>query len=286
MNTYIFHTNGDHETNRWASERIGDLTTKKITTNGMLRGLSPQDVSLFQSRRPEEVKNVGSFNLSEETNMTCGAFAWGLGSLLAVFIPFIRSPLALVLEMSGNERVGDFIGNGCFTFGVGTAMVTLQLVWGGQNLAQMQRYRQDCIAYHSRSRGISRWGGNTPFVFVGMVGALFLFDFPVFVLFLIGTGLAAKLAAEQDAAVYSRYLDMLDQQVEKEYLENAILGQCPTEITQLTHPLPDSLKSQYRTNVAAAAVNKPVKIVAQPPKPKAGFTPPPMETSPDMTGKA
>jgi hypothetical protein len=81
-------------------------------------------------------------------------------------------------------------------------------------------------------------------------------------------GMSAKLAAEQQAAIYARYLDALDAKIEQEYLEDAILGQCPTEITQLAKPLPPDMNPELRTNIAAAAVGKPAKIVAKAPKPK------------------
>lgn len=66
MNTYIFHTNGDYETNEWASRRIGDLTTKKVTTDGLLRAVTSEEISIFPIR-PENVKSIGHFSMSEET---------------------------------------------------------------------------------------------------------------------------------------------------------------------------------------------------------------------------
>jgi hypothetical protein len=58
-------------------------------------------------------------------------------------------------------------------------------------------------------------------------------------------------------------LDALDTKIEQEYLENAILGKCPTEITQLHKPLPGSLNADLRKNIAAAAVGKPVSIMVK-----------------------
>ena len=66
MNTYIFHTNGDYETNIWASQRIGDITVKKLTTDGLMRSITHEDVSFFP-KSPEEVKSIGRFSLGEET---------------------------------------------------------------------------------------------------------------------------------------------------------------------------------------------------------------------------
>jgi hypothetical protein len=41
----------------------------------------------------------------------------------------------------------------------------------------------------------------------------------------------------------------------------------PPEIACLYKPLPSTLKPELRENIAAAAVGKPVKILAQAPKP-------------------
>jgi hypothetical protein len=114
------------------------------------------------------------------------------------------------------------------------------------------------------SRGTSRWKGLTVWVLVAAVVVLLIFN-PFAAIFLaVSYGMSAKIAGEEDAAIYGRYLDALDAQVEKEYLKKAILGQCPKEITQLSHPLPESMNSDVRENMASAAVGGPVKIIAKP----------------------
>jgi hypothetical protein len=70
MNTYIFHTNGDLETNRWASAHVGEVKKLKLTTDGLLRPLKDKDISFFTERRPEQVENVGRFTLAEETKQS------------------------------------------------------------------------------------------------------------------------------------------------------------------------------------------------------------------------
>ena len=105
----------------------------------------------------------------------------------------------------------------------------------------------------------------------GIAAALFLFNLPAGILFLVSCGMSAKIAGEQQAAIYARYLDALDAKIEQEYLEAAILGQCPAEITQLTKPLPPDMNAELRTNIAAAAVGKPAKIVAKAPKPNSAW---------------
>jgi hypothetical protein len=65
MNTYIFHTNGDLETNHWASAHIGEIRKLKLTTDGLLKPMQDKDYT-FLERRPEDVKNVGTMKISEE----------------------------------------------------------------------------------------------------------------------------------------------------------------------------------------------------------------------------
>jgi len=65
MNTYIFHTNGDLETNRWASAHIGEIRKLKLTTDGLLRPMRDKDIT-FSQRRPEEVENVGKMSITED----------------------------------------------------------------------------------------------------------------------------------------------------------------------------------------------------------------------------
>lgn len=78
-------------------------------------------------------------------------------------------------------------------------------------------------------------------------------------------GASYTCAAQQQTAIYERYLDTMDAKIEGEHMEDALLGKFPTEITQLYKPLPSGLKPELRENIAAAAVGKPVKLVAEPP---------------------
>jgi hypothetical protein len=106
-----------------------------------------------------------------------------------------------------------------------------------------------------------------------------LFTAPIMALaFLVSMATSITQAAQQQAALYERYLDALDAQIEGEFLQEAILGKCPPEITNLYKPLPASLKPELRENIAAAAVGKPVNIVARPPK----ITPPAAKPAPAM----
>lgn len=197
-----------------------------------------------------------------------GCLIWLVGTLIALYIPLARSAAAVMCEVIGWNGLAHLFEFWPLTLATGGALVFLNYRFGIESIAQMAKYRAEGAAYHTMSRGIPRWGNDTAKVTLGITAALFLFDLPAGILFLASCGMSAKLASEQQAAIYARYLDALDAKIEQEYLEDAILGQCPTEITQLSTPLPQNMNSDLRTNIAAAAVGKPAKIVAKAPKPK------------------
>ena len=64
INTYIFHTNGDHETNCWASARIGDIRERRLSSGGLLKAFTKEDFSIFP-RQPEEIKSAGEMSITE-----------------------------------------------------------------------------------------------------------------------------------------------------------------------------------------------------------------------------
>jgi len=64
MNTYIFHTNSDYETNSRASQRIGNLRARRWSTGGLIKGFGKEDYSMF-SRQPDEVKCVGDLKMEK-----------------------------------------------------------------------------------------------------------------------------------------------------------------------------------------------------------------------------
>ena len=66
MNTYIFHTNGDHETNSWASQRIGDERKTTLKSSGLFRDIPKEELPFFENRRPDVMKSAGGFTLGEE----------------------------------------------------------------------------------------------------------------------------------------------------------------------------------------------------------------------------
>jgi hypothetical protein len=66
MNTYIFHTNGDMDTNRWASDKIGLDRMEILKGTGLLRPVLDENISFFKTQRPQDFKNAGGFRWEKE----------------------------------------------------------------------------------------------------------------------------------------------------------------------------------------------------------------------------
>jgi hypothetical protein len=209
-------------------------------------------------------KDMGERYFSGES-LIGGVALWIIGTAASTIFYFSFSALL------GSQAFAGLLILGCLS--TGSSLVVSQCILGWENIVKMAKYRADGLAYHTRSRGIPRWGNKTILVLIGMVIVLLVFNIVSAVFFIASCAMSAKLAAEQDAAIYARYLDALDRKIEQEYLESAILGKCPTEITQLSRPLPAGMKAELRTNIAAAAVGKPVTIVAKGPS-RAATAPP------------
>lgn len=219
-------------------------------------------------------KDMGERYLSS-ANLYGGCLIWALTTLAALSSPSLRSPAFIVSKMMEWDNWAQMVQSwpfACITLAIGGALTFFNFTFGIESVMLMRRYRDAGTAYHSMSRGTPRWGEVQVFVMIFITLALFLFDMPAGILFFVSICMSGKLAMEQQEAIYNRYLDALDTKIEQEYLEDAILGQCPTQITQLTHPLPPDLNSDLRTNIAAAAVGKPIKMMAQAPKGKTPTT--------------
>jgi flagellar basal body-associated protein FliL len=221
-------------------------------------------------------RDMGERYLSAEAHGG-GASLWFIATAVALAVPELRSGAAILFGMANWYRAEHLFSHWLPTLVVGGAFSYFHIKFGLQSRALMEQYRAAGTPYHTQSRGIPRWGDNQRFAIIGIAAALLLFDFPAGILFIASIGMSAKLGREQQAAIRSRYLDALDQRIESEYLEDAILGKCPAEITQLHQPLPAHMNADLRNNIAAAAVGKPVTIMAK--GPRSGDAPAPAENS-------
>ena len=224
---------------------VNDFNRKAISTmwNDFKKALA-------KASEPFHRKEMGERYFTME-NCFQGAGVW----VIATFVTCLPSIL-----FGGSENVL------MLHMTVGGAMTCAAFALGVTDMATMQRYRAEGKTYHSRSRGVRRWGNYNPVVLIFLTLFLLVTDTGAGIAFFVAYSMSAKVAGEQQAAIYSRYLDALDQKIENEYLENAILGECPVEITFLHKPLPKGIEPELRKNIAAAAVGKAVKIVAKPPQ--------------------
>ncbi len=154
----------------------------------------------------------------------------------------------------------------------GTIFIIAYLRGCIQNFNRIGQFRNEGKLYHTMSRGQSRWEGDRYFLLIAVLIALFIFVPVLCIMVIISHSISAKLAAEQQAAIYSSYLDALDKKIEEEFMEDALLGECAPEITYLSKELPRDLNPELRNNIAAAAVGKPVSIVAQGPRKRKNTT--------------
>lgn len=63
---FIFHTNGDTDTNNWASQKIGEVKKKHWTTGGLIKGFTNEDHSIFFRQRPGETQSTGDLGITED----------------------------------------------------------------------------------------------------------------------------------------------------------------------------------------------------------------------------
>lgn len=247
-----------------------------------------------------ELNNVPEIPLSKEFDRALSAFnKKAAGIMIPKFLkalstasePFFRKNMG-ERHFGANELAGGFglwgaatllsamFGMAFLRFGgglafcVGGAVTAAFLILGSIDSAYALQCRMTGKTYHSRSPGVSRWGdkgGDWVITIVASI-ALLITSPVVGVCFIASRVMSANRIAQQQAALWERYLDALDQKIESELLQEAILGKQPPEITYLYKPLSPGLKPELRENIAAAAVGKPVKIVAQPPQPTTAAT--------------
>ena len=226
--------------------------------------------SLGTASEPFFRKEMGERYFGNE-NLGSGIALWILASL-AVKVTAFLGPFAsagdFICRAAQLPRLELFFRIYPVVFLPGALLCLFYIIWGGESINSMEKYRTKGVAYHTMSRGTPRWGKKQSIVAAGIVGFLLLFNLPLGICFLAAIMMNQKLVEEQRAAIRSRYLDALDQEIEKQYMEKALLGEVPTEITYLAEPLPLRMDATLKSNIAAAAVGKPVKLMARSPVPK------------------
>jgi len=234
----------------WFERSVNQFTKKAFAT---LWG----DIKrhLTTAAEPFHRKHMGERYYSQEAiggGITIWSVSWIANLMLVNLLRFFSS------ERSSFWEICNFV--------VMVAMIGATAAFGSLDIAHAQQCRNRGKPFHSRSRGIPRWGAYNPFVLVGLSLLLLFFSPVTGIAFLASLHFASKIAAEQQAAIFSRYLDAVDQKIEEEHLESAILGEYPIEETFLHKILPVNIPTELRRDIAAAAVGKPVKIVSKRPQ--------------------
>ena len=196
---------------------------KPLTQKTLSTGWGKFKTLLSTASEPLLRKDMGERYLNAG-NLAGGCLIWFVGTAIALAIPSLRSAAGVFCELTSCYGLAHFFQFWGITVAIGGALIFLNYRFGNESIALMAKYRADGTAYHTMSRGILRWGDETAKVTLGIAVVLFLFDLPAGILFLASCAMSAKIAGEQQAAIYARYLDALDQKIEQEYLEDAILG--------------------------------------------------------------
>ncbi|MGP8233957.1 MAG: hypothetical protein ACLQVW_00885 [Limisphaerales bacterium] len=188
---------------------------------------------------------------------------WALWAVTTVITCFTGSLIGLLLPYQF-RALTTFCG-----VLLSAAVLGLFVKYCADNVKQLAQFRAQRKPYHSKSRGKARWNPLDEFkIRIGASVVLILFAPVTGIAFVISMFVTAGLVADQQAAIHSAYLDALDAQIEGQFMQDALLGKVPAEMTYLYQPLSEKMDSGLREDIAAAYVGKAVKMVAEPPKPK------------------
>lgn len=134
-----------------------------------------------------------------------------------------------------------------------------------ENSKSLKEIRASKRPYHSMSKGVPRF--DTPRLNrqKNLVLLALLFLCPVvFVAYIASRATSSGLEKEQQRKLLANYYDRMDSEIQEQYLEDAIKGNVPPEITDLYRAFPrEGCDDEMVSNIARANVGKPVSIVAQ-----------------------
>ena len=129
----------------------------------------------------------------------------------------------------------------------------------------VSQFRNQGIPYHSMSRGEMRWNEKAIFVPAAILAALLLFNTFIFIALVFAIVMGKKIADEQEAVIYSRYLDAIDEKLENQYMKLALLGQAKAEQSYLSRPLSEKkFKPEIREQIADAWTRGSVTVIEKP----------------------
>ena len=139
------------------------------------------------------------------------------------------------------------------------------------NEKALMKIRAEKSAYHTKSPGKSRWDNpraETRFRIISALGILLTSPLAG-IAYISSMAISANLKREQTQKIYNNYLDARDNQIEAEFMERALKGEIPAEITYLYEPLSKKYDEETRNDIANTWVAGTPKSVARPPQPGA-----------------
>jgi len=151
---------------------------------------------------------------------------------------------------------------------VGVAIFVAYVVMARRNIKAMNRRRATGDLWHSRSKGESLFGSENVGrdLIIAIVISIALGWFSIFHSFFFILSRLMGYAADEmsQAALYNRYLDIVDGKIEAKFMETALReGFPPNKTGGLYGPLPDVFRGERRANIARIITGGPV--VADPP---------------------
>jgi hypothetical protein len=146
---------------------------------------------------------------------------------------------------------------------VGIILAVAYLVLGSLNRRAVNRWRATGERWHSKSKGQSLFGkenrirdfGIEVVIFTGLCFvSIFYAGF-----FLLSRLMSYLADATAIAALYNRYLDIIDAQIESQFMETALREGFPPDTTGgIYTPLPGAFKGERRANVARIIAGGPI----------------------------
>jgi hypothetical protein len=249
--------------------KLGDAAQKSINQmnkKAALAVMSSFKRALSTASEPFFRKGLGERYFTSESH-DGGMQVWFVGTIASGVIAWmgmgtIAGRLAELIGLPTTAKSLNEWGVPAIT---GILFITYYSQLCQENAKYLQQFRKQGTPYHSMSRGTVRWNEKNVYLFVAIIAGLLLFNIGVFVLFWIAVGLAKKIANEQEAVIYSRYLDAIDERLENKFMKEALLGRTEPGQTYLARPLSEKKYiPEVREQIADAWTRGSMVIVAKP----------------------
>ena len=186
-------------------------------------------------------KNMGERYFTYTNAVVAGMIWWGVGVLNKLFAGTWRFESESTVGHA--EAVGGFID-------------VVFLILAAANISAARQRQKKGIRWHSMGRGESLFGSESPIrdwiITVLVAVVLYKLHAGIFAaFFLLSRVFSEYLEQQRQQALYNRYLDIMDAQIESEYLQQTLAkGPAPMLTDGIYHPLPGHFKGEHREKVA------------------------------------